>query len=49
METIVMAATSSKQGWNSLWDLNRSLDRHEQALAKAVQAFELKLSEDEEF
>jgi hypothetical protein len=30
-----------------LWKLNYALDEHEPALAKAVEAFELKLSEDE--
>jgi hypothetical protein len=31
-----------------LWDLNRALDEHERALQKAVEAYELKLSEDED-
>jgi hypothetical protein len=31
-----------------LWKLNYALDRHEAALANAVEAFELKLSEDED-
>lgn len=31
-----------------LWKLNYALDKHEAALAKAIEAFELKLSEDED-